>query len=367
MKLVIVGAGPTGIGLGILLKKMNFNDFTIIEKENIGSSFRKWPKEMRLITPSFTGHGFGMLDLNALTPETSPAFTFGKEHLTGTEYADYLELLADHYKLPIMKAHVKKVVKMSNNFKLYTDQKVIESDYLIWATGEYATPNLYPFEGAELALHNSLVNSWSELEGDEFTVIGGYESGIDAAYHLTANNKNVTVISRADTWGNTEADPSKSLSPYTKERLEIAYDTDRLELLEKIEVVKITKIDDEFVLLLSDRTTHVSKTRPILATGFIPGVKQIQELFEWENNISPKLTNKDESTITPGLFLAGPNVRHQQVIFCYIYKFRQRFAVIIKELMDRSNIEYSNEIFNLYKSNNMFLDDLSCCEVNCEC
>lgn len=59
MKLVIVGAGPSGIGLGILLKKMNFEDFVILEKEEIGASFRKWPKEMKLITPSFTGHDSG--------------------------------------------------------------------------------------------------------------------------------------------------------------------------------------------------------------------------------------------------------------------------------------------------------------------
>ncbi|MGG4467945.1 NAD(P)/FAD-dependent oxidoreductase [Niallia sp. Man26] len=366
MKLVIVGAGPSGIGLGILLKKMNFEDFVILEKEEIGASFRKWPKEMKLITPSFTGHGFGMLDLNALTPETSPAFTFGKEHLTGNEYADYLQLLAHHYKLPIKKAYVDKVVKDNNKFLLYTDKQMIEAPFLVWATGEYQTPNLKPFEGAELALHNSLVKSWDNLQGDEFTVIGGYESGIDAAYHLTANEKNVTVISRSAPWDNVEADPSKSLSPFTKERLEIADETGRLELLD-VEVLKISKRDDDYVLYLSDGTTHVSKTRPILAAGFIPGVKQIYSLFEWENEQSPKLTDKDESTITAGVFLAGPNVRHQQVIFCYIYKFRQRFAVIVKEILDRTNFQYPTEIFDLYRKNNLFLDDLSCCEVNCEC
>ncbi|GKU80653.1 NAD(P)/FAD-dependent oxidoreductase [Niallia sp. NCCP-28] len=367
MNLIIVGAGPSGIGLGILLKKLNFHDFLILEKEEIGASFQKWPEEMKLITPSFTGHGFGMLDLNALAPETSPAYTFGKEHLTGKEYAKYLQLLVDHFKLPVKQAFVQKAEKKEDTFQLYTEQEIIESTFVVWATGEYTTPNLNSFEGAGLALHNRFVRSWSELEGEEFTVIGGYESGIDAAYHLTANERNVTVISRTSTWNTAKADPSIALSPYTKERLEIAYDTDRLELLDNVEVLKIALIDGDYVLYLSDGTTHVSKTRPILATGFIPGVKQIQSLFEWENGMIPKLTSQDESTITSGLFLAGPNVKHQNVIFCYIYKFRQRFAVIAKEILDRSNINYSNEVFDVYRQNNMFLEDLSCCEVNCEC
>jgi len=55
------------------------------------------------------------------------------------------------------------------------------------------------------------------------------------------------------------------------------------------------------------------------------------------------------------------------VIFCYIYKFRQRFAVVAKEILNCSNITYPNEVFDIYRENNMYLDDLSCCEVNCEC
>lgn len=367
MKLVIVGAGPSGIGLGILLKKLNFHDFIILEKEAIGASFLKWPKEMKLITPSFTGHGFGMLDLNALAPETSPAYTFGKEHLSGVEYGKYLQLLANHYQLPVKKAIVKRVEKREDVFQIYTEDQELETSNLVWATGEFSTPNLRPFEGAELCLHNSYVRSWADLKGEEFTVIGAYESGIDAAYHLTKNDKNVTVISKSSPWKMAKADPSISLSPFTKERLEIAEDTDRLEILEDLEVLKVSIIDDNYVLYLSDGTTHVSKTRPILATGFIPGVKQVEELFEWDNAKIVKLTAQDESTITPGLFLVGPNVKHQNVIFCYIYKFRQRFAVVAKEILNRNNVNYSNEVFDIYRDNNMYLDDLSCCEVNCEC
>lgn len=42
MNLVIVGAGPSGIGLGILLKKLNFHDFIIFE--NIHTDTEQSPK-----------------------------------------------------------------------------------------------------------------------------------------------------------------------------------------------------------------------------------------------------------------------------------------------------------------------------------
>ena len=47
---VIVGAGASGLGVGIVLKKLGIN-YVILEKDSVGSSFRKWPKETRFISP----------------------------------------------------------------------------------------------------------------------------------------------------------------------------------------------------------------------------------------------------------------------------------------------------------------------------
>ncbi|BDG47721.1 NAD(P)-binding domain-containing protein [Parageobacillus sp. KH3-4] len=46
---LIVGAGPAGIGMGILLKQLGVENFGILERDRIGSSFRQWTKEMRFI------------------------------------------------------------------------------------------------------------------------------------------------------------------------------------------------------------------------------------------------------------------------------------------------------------------------------
>ena len=367
-QLAIVGGGPSGIGFGILLKQLGIKDFVILEKNQVGSTFFKWPKEMKLITPSFTGHGFGLLDLNAITPDTSLAYTFQKEHVSGEEYGEYLTMLAEHYELPIKEGKEVSEIKFGKtqvSFK--AGGEMMSAKCLIWATGEYQTPNDRPFEGAEHCLHNSQVGSWDEIEGDEVVIRGGYESGMDAAYHLIQKGKRVTIVSRSKPWKSEEADPSLVLSPYTHERFEQAYRTGRLTIKGNLEVLKVDYLDGQFQLYLTDGTTLRTQTRPILATGFKPGASQIADLFEWGEDGVPQLTEKDESTKQKNLFLLGPSVRHKNVIFCFIYKYRQRFAVVAKEMMDRLNLDYDEKVLEKYKRNQMYLDDLSCCEVKCEC
>ena len=55
-------------------------------------------------------------------------------------------------------------------------------------------------------------------------IIGGYESGIDAAFNLVNLGKKVTVLSGGEPWNINHMDPSESLSPYTRERLMDAMD-----------------------------------------------------------------------------------------------------------------------------------------------
>ena len=97
---VIVGAGAAGVGVAVVLKRMGIN-FLILEKEEVGASFKKWPQETQFISPSFTGNFFKMPDLNAITPETSPAFNLLTEHPTGEEYQEYLKNISEFYELDI--------------------------------------------------------------------------------------------------------------------------------------------------------------------------------------------------------------------------------------------------------------------------
>ena len=94
---MIVGAGATGIGCGVVLKELGLERFTILDRHQVGASFSRWPEEMSFITPSFPSHGFGLLYLNAVTLNTLPAIALRREPVTGKQYGLYLQATAAHF------------------------------------------------------------------------------------------------------------------------------------------------------------------------------------------------------------------------------------------------------------------------------
>jgi thioredoxin reductase len=363
---IVVGAGASGIGVGAVLKDLGLENFAILERYQIGESFRRWPQEMNFITPSFPSHGFGHLDLNAIARKTSPAIGFRREHLTGKQYAQYLEKVADYFQIPVYTGvEVQKIeaLPQCRGFLVHVPDGILKTQFLIWAAGEFQYPNLTPFPGADLCLHNSQIQSWTHLEGDEFIVIGGYESGMDAASNLVALGKRVKVLDRTGIWANPDTDPSISLSPYTLQRIELCYSTGRLELIGNAAIEEVKTVPGGYAVY-SEYNKWISPTQPILCTGFEGSLKQIAHLFNWSEGYAG-LTEEDESTLTPGLFVVGPSVRHGNVIFCFIYKFRQRFAVVANAIAHRLGIDTTP--LEVYRQEGMFLNDLSCCDNDCLC
>ena len=228
---VIVGAGAAGVGCGMTLTKtfgLDPSRVLLLERgDAIGESFRRWPAEMRFISPSFNQQGWtASMDLNSIARGSSPAFLFHTEHPSGKEYADYLTVCANAYDLNVRTATEVVSIEPKGKpggpplFRVTTrpskpaDQEggqegatesateTLSARYVVWAAGEFQFPDQDPDElpGAELCVHNSRVESWARLPGDDFVVIGGYESGADAAVNLAKA-------------GRSSSNPSPSPSP----------------------------------------------------------------------------------------------------------------------------------------------------------
>jgi thioredoxin reductase len=363
---IIVGAGASGLGVGIVLKKLGIR-FVILEKDSVGSSFKKWPKETRFISPSFTGNFFKMPDLNAITPETSPAFTLLTEHPTGNEYARYLKSISDFFKLKIEKnVEVKSVQKGMEYFTINTNNGVYKSKFVIWAAGEYQYPKKSSFEGDHLCIHYSEIKSFSDIQGQDSLVIGAYESGFDAAANLVKSGKAVTLFDSENYLELVNSDSSYSLSPFTRDRIkevidDITYYTDT-------RIKKVEHANGAYTLTTTDNKTFTSRHKPINCTGFDSSLALVKDLFEFKDYY-PLLSDFDESTQTENLFLVGPQVKHSDALFCFIYKYRQRFAIVGEKIAMPIGIssEIIEEVVEEYKENNFYLKDLSCCGNECSC
>ena len=79
---------------------------------------------------------------------------------------------------------------------------------------------------------------------------------------------------------------------------------------------------------------------------------------------APLLTEDDESTVLPGLFLVGPQVQHDSLSFCFVYKFRQRFAVVANAIAQGLGMDTRHAV-NECRNNNMYLDTFDSCEDTC--
>lgn len=366
---IVVGAGAAGVGCGVVLRSLGMESFTILEQREVGASFAKWPVEMQFITPSFHSNPFGLLDLNAVVPNTSPAYRFRREHVSGQQYGLYLKALVEHFDLPVRTGVSVESVQPEGDggegFTLKSSLGTFHARFVIWAAGEFFYPRLDPFPGAELCRHNATVRTWREVPGKEAVVIGGYESGMDAAVHLAALGKRVTVLDKSAIWHENDLDPSRSLSPFTHERISQAMKTGRIELVGDAEVVAVESERRNFSVVGADGRRWKTSNPPILASGFRGSLSLVDDLFAKRDDGYPLLTEQDESTITPGLFLSGPAVRHDDLVFCFIYKFRQRFAVIAATIATRLGVD--TEPLEELRDYGMYLDDLSCCGDECEC
>lgn len=362
---IVVGAGAAGVGIGIALTHAGVENFLVVDRDRVGSAFSSWPDETRFITPSFPSNSIGMLDLNSIAIGISPAFSMKVEHPTGSEFATHLQDIANYFELPIREnTDVKSVEKNGSVFHVETQQGVFLAKNVIWAAGEFQYPRLDGFVGSELCRHTATVANYGGLDGDDFLIVGGYESGVDAAYHLARGNKRVRLFDIDSPWDEASSDPSVSLSTYSFERIRDARFVKNVELFPHTPVSSVTLENQTYEVKTEDGQTFQSKVQPLLAGGFEGSHKFVSHLFEQRNDGFPLLSERDESTIVPGMFLCGPSVRHDNHDFCFIYKYRQRFAVVAQTIASSLDIP-TDEFVDAYRSWGMYLDDLSCCGQEC--
>ena len=363
---VIVGGGAAGVGAALALQRAGIEHFVVIERYTVGSSFALWPAETRFITPSFPTNSIGMLDLNSIAIGVSPAFSLEVEHPTGLEYSLHLRTVAEYFKLPLLEnTTITRLTRDGDLFQINTSIGPVQARHLIWAGGEFQYPRMTGFVGSTLCQHTALIDSYAALEGDDFIVIGGYESGIDAAYHLARRGRRVRVFDKGCPWRDKSSDPSVALSTYSLERMRDARFTEQVTLTPNTAISSVTRTDTVYAVTTSDGEQLQTPVPPLLATGFLGSHGLIGDWFERRSDGYPLLTRDDESTLVPGLFLCGPSVRHDNHVFCFIYKFRQRFAVVAKAIA--TSLGLPAEGLEEYRKWGMYLDDLSTCGETCVC
>lgn len=366
---IIIWAGPAGIWTALKLQEL-WVDCIILEAEQIGSSFLKWNTQTRFISPSFPGNAFGQVDLNSIHYDTSPGFMFKKEHMSGVEYAEYLNNLVKKFAVKVYENEkVLRVDKKQDVFLIQTSKQQYSCKYIISATWEFSFPAHGNITGAEYASHSSEIRNYSSFKSNDQAVpiIGWYESSIDAAYGLSKKGIASHLFSPHRVDDISSSDPSKVLSLYTLERFRALQKQGYISITQTF-IDNITKQWESYILEWPEGSQYSFTQTPILATGFKSGLWYLWDLVSYRSDGNPKLASCDELDKTSNIFVVGPQVRQQETIFCFVYKFRLRFWVVALEIAHRlwKNIDLYS-IQETWEKQRFYLDDLWSCGDECVC
>ena len=256
--------------------------------------------------------------------------------------------------------------KEKDSFVLTTNLGEYRSTYLIWAAGEYQYPKKENFPGSDLCIHYSEIPSFSELEGEDHIVIGAYESGFDAMANLVQAGKQVTLLDSSNYLEIVKSDSSYCLSPFTRDRIsEVIND---LDYYPQTAAISVEQEEGKYLVRTSTWETFSSSNKPINCTGFTSSLTLVENLFKFRRDY-PLLNEVDESIETENLFLVGPQVKHNNALFCFIYKYRQRFAIVAEAIARKERVSRRTirEVVREYRDYNFYLKDLSCCDDECVC
>ncbi len=190
-RVVVVGAGPTGLACGIELSKRGVSA-TLIDKGCVVNSLYHYPTHMTFFTTP------ELLEIGDI-PMTSMS-----EKPTRTEALKYYRRVADHYKLQIRQYEtVLRITGTDGNFIVHTedrDGRALEhsTSKVILATGYYDRPNLLNVPGEELPKVIHYYREPHPYYDHDVLVVGAKNSAAIAALELFWTGARVTMVHRGD-------------------------------------------------------------------------------------------------------------------------------------------------------------------------
>ncbi|MGG1660364.1 flavin-containing monooxygenase [Brevibacillus sp. NRS-1366] len=178
---IVIGAGQAGLAIGYFLKKDQRRFLLLEQNRQIGDSWRERYDSLVLFTPR------RYCDLPGLP------FPGDRDGLpTKDEAANYLEMYAQHYQLPVqLETVVVRVKKTDTGFAVTTKDEVFHTRNIVVATGPFHTPYLPPIasnlaEGI-LQVHTAHYKNEQQLKEGPVLVIGSGNSGAQIAVELASN------------------------------------------------------------------------------------------------------------------------------------------------------------------------------------
>jgi thioredoxin reductase (NADPH) len=182
---IIVGAGPAGISATLMATKLNLK-FKTIEQDSLGGTVFNFPRAKIVMTSP--------MDL-AL---------HGKIKLTETTKSQLLEIwhtVLDKNKITISEQEkVETIQKEKGIFSLTTNKGTYTSKSVLLAIGRRGSPRKLGVKGEDKEKVSYRLLEPELIHNQQILIVGGGDSAVEAAILLAAEDNNVTLSYRGDSF-----------------------------------------------------------------------------------------------------------------------------------------------------------------------
>lgn len=237
LDLVIIGAGPAGIGASLKAKELGLN-YLVLEQESLGGTVFTYPRAKIVMTH----------------PVELPLH--GPVKLLNTNKQELLELwesLRAKYDLKIQEnTKVNSIEKQENHFILKLNEgSPIEALTVILAIGRRGTPRKLNVPGELSTKVAYRLLDAEDIKGERILVVGGGDSAVESALLLMGEN-DVFLSYRKNAFARIKAQNDEQIQlAISEKQLSVLFSSEVLEIGE--EEIKLTQNETDLIIPNIDR------------------------------------------------------------------------------------------------------------------
>jgi thioredoxin reductase/NAD-dependent dihydropyrimidine dehydrogenase PreA subunit len=217
LDLVVVGAGPAGLGAALEAKRRGLR-YLLLEQEEFGGAIRHYPRQKLVMSRPLIFPGFGKVDHKTIRKEALITLLEKIVRETGLEIASG--------------ERVDAVSPLPGGFQVTTAKRVVSTKKVLIAIGRRGTPRRLGVPGEDLEKVAYRLLEPEEFSHNHVLVVGGGDSALEAALALAEQpDCSVHLSYRKGVFSRARAE--------NQARLQQAADAGRVKVLWSSEVVEI--------------------------------------------------------------------------------------------------------------------------------
>ena len=322
-QLLVVGAGPTGLSVGIAATRAGISCI-LLDRATVVSAIEKYPLGMTFFS---TPEKIEIGDIPLVTTSEKP---------TRRDGLIYYRRVAEHYHLDVrVRETVTAIAREADGTFVVSvrrphDEVTYRADAIVIATGYYDQPNALGVPGEDRSHVSHYFVEGHRHWRQKVVIVGGGNSAVDAALESWRAGAEVTMILRGE-----------ALHPTVKAWV-LPDITNRLnEGSIKVRYrSRVRAITPTHVSIANDRgvTEDIPADRVLLMTGYRPDLTLLRSLGVPIDNESGVPAHDEETMATPvpGLYIAGVIAGGYDDNRLFIENTRHHGELIVADLLGRA-------------------------------